>query len=383
MGFFSTPAFLKIADWAAEQDRAGVVKGFVSPMNADLGGGIQEVVLHDIFGVDVTEDPNTPVSRAMGMRQPAFARARGILLSVLTRSPLVAWRGAERLEPQPKWLSRTDTGISPQKRMADSLDDVFWRKHALWIVLRGGTGTTSGTDVDAAPSPLSVAKLGPILDAVHMPYDLWKFDTFGNVIVSLGPDRWSEPLPVGSYIVFEGFQDGLLAMAASVIRTSDGIQRSIAARAKSPVPLIDLHLTEAMGLTRAEKEQLRADWVRARNDPDGAVAVTPHNVEVNALGSDTSEFLDQARNSQRLDAANMTQLPAGLLDGTTSTASLTYSTKEGNRVEFLDYGLNMWRTVFESRLSMDDVTPAGTRIEIDLTELFEVPAEGTGPVLED
>lgn len=380
MGFFSQPAFLKIADWAAEQDRTGVVKGFVSPMNADLGGGIQDVVIEDIFGVNRTPDANSPVPRSMGMRQPAFARARGVLLSTLIRYPLVEWRGEERLDPQPKWLSRTDTGISPQKRMADTFDDVFWRKHALWIVLRGAVAP--GAEVVTSGSPLSVAKLGPILDAVHMPFDLWRFDTYGNVEVATGPDKW-EGLPIGSYIVFEGFQDGLLSMAASVIRTSEGIQRSIAARANSPIPLIDLHLTEDMGLTRKEKEQLRADWVRARNDPDGAVAVTPHNVEVNALGSDTSEFLDQARNSQRIDAANMTQLPAGLLDGTTSTASLTYSTKEGNRVEFHDYGLNLWRTVFESRLSMDDVTPAGRRIEIDLTDLYEVPAQGTGPALED
>lgn len=380
MGFFSPPAFLKIAEWAAEQDRTGVVKGFVSPMNADLGGGIQTIVLEDIFGTEFTEDPNTPVSRAMGMRQPAFARARGVLLSIFVRSPLVAWRGDTKLGQQPKWLYRTDTGISPQKRMADTFDDVFWRKHSLWIVLRGQP-STSGTEVETL-NP-STSTLGPILDAVHMPYDLWKYDTFGNVVVSLGPDKWSDPLPVGSYIDFEGFQDGLLSMAASVIRTSEGIQRSIAARAKSPIPMIDLHLTEAMGLTPAEKAELRAAWVRARNDPDGAVAVTPHNVEVNVLGQDGAEFLDSARNSQRIDAANVTQLPAGLLDGTTSTASLTYSTKDGNRVEFHDYGLNLWRTVFESRLSMDDVTPVGTRIEIDLSELMQVPAEGTGPALED
>lgn len=379
MGFFSQPAFLKIAEWAADQDRNAVVTGIVSPLSPTSDGQLAHVVLSDVFGAR-DEDPNAPVPREMGMRQPAFARARGVLLSVVARNPFVAWRGAERLDPQPKWLSRTDTGIPPQKRMADTFDDVFWRGRSLWLLLRG---PGAAPDPDAPPSPLSVAKLGPILDAVHMPWGLWKFDSFGNVLVSTGPDQWSEPLPIGSYIVFEGFQEGLLTMGATVIRTSDGIQRSIAARAKSPIPMINLHLTEAMGLSAPEKEELRSQWVRARNNPDGAVAVTPHNVEAEVMGSDSSEFLDQARNSQRIDAANLTQLPAGLLDGTTSTASLTYSTREGQRVEFHDYGLNMWRTVFESRLSMDDVTPAGTRIELDLTDLYQLPAEGTGPQLED
>src|SRR5690606_41273756 len=93
-------------------------------------------------------------------------------------------------------------------------------------------------------------------------------------------------------------------------RTSDGIQQSIAARARSPIPLIDLHMTEDLALTKEEKAELRSDWVRARSSVEGAVAITPHNVEVNVLGNDTSEFPDQARNSQHLDAANLTQLPA-------------------------------------------------------------------------
>lgn len=380
MGFFSPPAFLKIAEWAADQDRNAVVTGTVSPLSPTSDGQLARVVLDDIFGAH-DEDPNAPVPREMGMRQPAFARARGVLLSLMARYPYVAWRGETRLDPQPRWLSRTDTGIPPQKRMADTFDDVFWRGRSLWLLLRGPGATP---DPDAPPAPLSVAKLGPILDAVHMPWGLWKFDSFGNVLVSQGPDRWSEePLPIGSHIVFEGFQEGLLTMAASVIRTGDGIQRSIAARAKSPIPMINLHLEEALALTAAEKEALRAQWVRARNNPDGAVAITPHNVTAEVMGSDASEFLDAARNSQRIDAANMTHVPAGILDGTTSTASLTYSTQEGKRVELVDYGLNMWRTVFESRLSMDDVTPAGTRIELDLSDLYQLPAQGTGPQLED
>jgi hypothetical protein len=377
VGFFNRPAFLQIAEWAHEQKTSGVVKGFTpTAMNPDLGGGIHEVVWSDIFGSDPAEDPNAPVSRAMAMRQPAFARARGVLLSVIARYPWVDWTGDERTDPQPKWLSRTDTGISPQKRMVDTFDDVFWRKHALWLVLRG-------PGVDEAPTGrATVNKLGPILDAVHIPYDLWRFDKLGNVEMNASANHWVQ-LPVGSYVLFEGFQDGLLTMGASVIRTSDGIQQSIAARARSPIPLIDLHMTEDLALTKEEKAELRSDWVRARSSVEGAVAITPHNVEVNVLGNDTSEFLDQARNSQRLDAANLTQLPAGLLDGTTSTASLTYSTQEGRRVEFHDYGLNLWRTVFESRLSMDDVSPAGHRIELDLTDLYQLPDDGTGPALED
>lgn len=363
MGFFNKPAFLKIAEWAASQD-SGPMQGIASPFSP--GNNLERVVLSDIFG-EIDQDPAAPVSREMAMRQPAVIRARGVLIT-LARYPLTAWRGTEKLKSQPRWLYRTDTPISPQKRMTDSMDDVIFYKYSLWIVTR------ADREGD---------KPGQILDAMRWPKDLWRWTKDGGVEIQIAEDRWSAPLPKESYIAFESFQDAFLTSGATVVRTGDGIQRAIAGRAKSPIPGIDLHLTEAMGLTPVEKEALRAAWVKARNSPDGAVAITPHNIEAKVLGTDASEFLDQARNSQRIDTANALQVPASLLDGTTSTASLTYSTQEGRRVEFHDYGLNLWRTVFESRLSMDDVTPAGTRIEIDLSELLQLPDEGSGPALED
>jgi hypothetical protein len=363
VGFFDKPAFLKIAEWAASQD-SGPAHGVTTPWSP--GNNMERVVLSDIFG-EIADDPAAPVSREMAMRQPAVIRARGVLIT-LARYPLTAWRGTTKLKSQPRWLHRTDTPVSPQERMTDTMDDIIFHKYALWIVTRA----------EAEPG-----KLGQILDAMRWPKDLWRWTTDGGIEIQTGDATWSEPLPKGSYLVFKSFQDAFLTSGATVVRTGDGIQRAIAGRAKSPIPGIDLHLTEAMGLTTPEKEALRAAWVKARNSPDGAVAITPHNIEAKVLGTDASEFLDQARNSQRIDTANALQVPASLLDGTTSTASLTYSTQEGRRVEFHDYGLNLWRTVIESRLSMDDATPSGTRIEIDLSELLQLPDEGNGPALED
>ncbi len=302
----------------------------------------------------------------MCMRQPAVVRARGVLLT-LARYPLVAKRGAAALAGQPKWLYRTDTPTSPQERMTWLMDDAIFHGRALLIVERTASGQ--------------------ITDAVRLPPTLWRDRTQGDGIeISTGASTWM-PLTTDAerltYIRFQSFQDAFLKIGAMVVRTGEGIQQGISGRAKSPIPMLDLHMTEPTALTTPEKEALRKSWVNARNSPDGAVAVTPHNVDVNVLGENGGEFLDTARNSQRIDVANMLHVPVGLIDGTTSMASLTYSTQEGRRVEFHDYGLNLWRTVFESRLSMDDVTPSGTRIEIDLSELLEVPDEGTGPELED
>lgn len=362
------PQFLAVARWAVEHANGnGPATGFTSPASPAIGNALADAISGDVFGVE-QDDPTQPVSRDMAMRQPAVVRCRGILVT-LARYPLVAWRGERRLVTQPAWLHRTDTTQSPQERMNDSMDDVYFHSRSLWLLQR-----KDGIFNEAA---------GEITDAVRMPMDTWRDEPDGTVSISLREGHWLKLTNPKAYIRFRGFQDGFLKIGCTVVRTSDGIQRAISGRAKSPIPMIDLHLTENTVLTADEKEALRSAWVRARNSPEGAVAITPYNIEANVLGQDGSEFLDNARNSQRIDTANMSQVPAALIDGTTSTASLTYSTQEGRRVELNDYGLNLWRTVFEARLSQDDVTPRGTRIEIDLSELAQVPDEGNGPTLED
>lgn len=363
------PKFLELARWAVDNTNgAGAATGYIAEnISPTVGNGLADAISGDIFGV-TEADPTHPVSRDMCMRQPAVVRCRGILVT-LARYPLVAWRGENRLKTQPAWLYRTDTEQSPQERMTDSMDDVYFFGKSLWLLQR-----KDGIFNEAA---------GDITDAVRMPISTWRDEADGTVSISLAEGKWLKLTNRKAYIRFRGFQEGLTKIGAVVVHTSEGIQRGIAGRASSPIPMLDLHLTEDMALDKTDKENLRNDWIRARNSPEGAVGITPHNIEARVLGADGGEFLDTARNSQRIDTANMSQVPSALIDGTTSTASLTYSTTEGKRVELNDYGLNLWRTVFEARLSQDDVTPRGTRIEIDLSEMAQVPDEGTGPILED
>lgn len=361
------PNFMKLAQFAIDsQNGVGAARGFESP--ASIGSDLADAIAGDVFGKSIVEDPTAPVTRSVAMRQPAVVRSRGVILT-LCRYPFVAYRGARRLASAPAWLTRTDTETSPQERFTWLMDDVFFHNRALLFVTR------------------SAYPAGTIVDAVRIPPQNWRdraASAGGGVEIEVSEGEW---LPFtqdqGVYIRFNGFQDGFLKIGATVVRTGEGIQLGIAGRAKSPIPMIDLHITDNVQMSAPEKTALRDQWVAARNDPNGAVAITPFNLEANVLGEGDDGFLNNARNSQRIDVANLAQVPVGLIDGTTSMASLTYSTQEGRRVEFHDYGLNLWRTVFEARLSQDDVTPKGTRIEIDLSELMEVPDEGSGPELED
>jgi len=351
--------FMKLARYATEPQSAAT--GFVSPMNPP--NELTNVILSDVFGpVDV--DPDSPITRAEAMTVPALIRARGILM-VIASQPLVAYKGAERLTRQPGWLSRTDTAVSPQARIVATMDDLIFYGEALWFLARNSAGQ--------------------ITDAVRIPFEKWRVKTDGTLEVNIAPDQWAPVTDPKSVIHFRSFQEGLCTIGAPAIRAARDIQRSVSARAKNPVPMLDLHITDDVELDPDEKAKMRSEWTAALRTPDGSVAITPHNVEANVLGGEGSanDFLTAARNNSRLDVANVLQLPASLLEGSTSTASLTYSTSEGKRSELKDYGLSLWAGIFDARLSMDDVTAAGTRIAFDFSDLTANPDDGVTPARED
>ncbi|MGO8609807.1 hypothetical protein ACC848_43405, partial [Rhizobium johnstonii] len=61
---------------------------------------------------------------------------------------------------------------------------------------------------------------------------------------------------------------------------------------------------------------------------------TPHNIEVKTHGQASTDLFVEGRNAAVLDIARLLNLPASLLDGAQSQASLTYVTTEGKRSEF-------------------------------------------------
>ncbi len=357
MGLFTN--FKALAEFANAPNAANT--GYVTPFSPS--DTLSKAIVGDIFGPQTDMDPDAPISRAEAMTIPSLIRARGILM-IIASQPLRAYKGAEALERQPGWLNRTDTSVSPQARIVATMDDLIFHGESLWVVARNAFNL--------------------ITDAVRMPFEKWRVATDGTIEVNTAKDKWVPVTDPKSVIHFQGFQEGICTIGAPALHAARDIQRSVAARAKSPVPLLDLHLTDDTELEADEKATMRREWNAALADPDGSVAITPHNVEAKPLGAEgTNDFLTNARNGSRLDVANILQLPASLLEGSTSTASLTYSTSEGKRSELKDYGLQLWANIFNSRLSMDDVTAAGTRIAFDFSDLSEVPDDGVSAPVED
>lgn len=323
--------------------------GIVSPWSQ---GQLSQVVWSDIFGVEANI-----VSRAEAMSIPAVAKARQLLVSTIAKFPLRVFEGTTDVTDQHPWLYDTNGQVSPWHRMAWTIDDLLHYGWSLWGVER---------DTD-----------GRIVNADRCPIERWSVDPDGAIRID---DVLAEE---GSVILIPGAFEGLLKVGSRTIRAGVKLEASVLSKSQNPIPAIELHQTTDDPLTFDEAQELVNAWAAARMDENGAIAFTPYNVEVRAHGNTEASLMIEGRNFLRMDIGAFLGIPAALMDASLSTASLTYSTNEGQRNEFADYTLPYWTEPIQQRLSLDDVVPAGQRVRFDMTDLFTLPQSGTGAVVED
>ena len=291
------------------------------------------------------------------MTIPAVAKARQILVSTIAKYPLVALDGADDVTASHAWLQATDGEVSPWHRMAWTIDDLIFFGWSLWGVERDANGE--------------------IVKADRCPIERWKIDPDGTIRID---DVAAEE---GSVILIPAPFEGLLAVGSRTLKGGAKLEASWVGKATNPIPAIELHATTDDPLEYDEVTALVQAWADARSDVNGAIAFTPHNVQAIAHGSAEPSLLIEGRNFLRIDVGAFLGIPAALMDASLSTASLTYSTQEGQRNEFADFTLPYWLEPIQQRLSLDDVVPSGQRVRFDLTDLYTNPPTATSPEVLD
>lgn len=322
------------------------------PISPWQQGTLAPVITSGLFG-----NPDAPVTRLEALRVPAIAKARAVLHSLIASRPLRAYRGDELVPTQPAWLYRSDTGIDPALRTRCILDDLIFAEASLLAVKRGADDT--------------------ILDAVHVPYDSWHVNPEGQIVVN---DQIAQ---VGQVIWIPGPGPGLLITASQTIRAARAIEDAWTSRVRNPFPAMIIKQTEDVTVDDDDRVNLVNAVAEARRDPDNAVAFLPYGLDIEAHQSEGTDLFESGRNAIRLDFANHLNLPAALLDGSVSEASLTYSTQEGRRNELFDYTIPFWAGPIEQALSLDNVVPRGQRVRFDFTDLLASTASPTGAPSED
>lgn len=314
---------------------------------------LAQIVIDDVFG-DVLE----VVDRSAAMKVPAVARARALLVGSISDLPLKAYRGDTPVDPQPTWAYRSN-GVSPWHRMAWTIDDLLFYNESLWWRVNGADGFP--------------------VECYRVPFELWQVNEAGQIEVKVNPDaEWTKALSE-QVIYIPGPGDGLLIDAKDAIRGARAIERAWVARTTSPIPPTLFKQVEQETATLEQVQQLLIDpWVAARKNPEtAAVAFMPYGIDATFPNpADDSQMFIEGRNAVRLDIANHTNIPASLLDGSTATASLTYTTTEGQKSSFHEQSLRYWTAPIEHRLSMDDVVPRGQRVRFDISYTTQVAPTG-------
>lgn len=334
--------------------------GVVSPWSE---GELNKFVWADIYGLDVAK-----VTRKEAMSVPAVSASRNRIVQVADR-PLRAIRSTGvdgdgmqtgvDVTKDHAWLYRTDTAVTPWMRMAATFDDWIFYGESLWVLERGAKQEGSA--------------YAPIKDALHVPYDRWQVDMYGQILID------DNPVDSDSVIYFPGPFEGLLNVAPEAIRAAKALERAWASRVRNPTPTVILEEVNDGDVTAKQASKYVRAVSAALRDPDGAVFFVPASIRLRLEAESGIDVLEGARNAVRIDIANYLNLNASSLDGAKPQSSLTYETQETEQQELKDR-LSFWTAPLEHRLSMDDVVPRGTRVRFDFAT--STPAQ-TGTPTED
>lgn len=342
--FRQAPEASNVVRFPMDYSRTGIVSPWAE-------GQLQGVVWSQIFG----QTP-TVATRADAMSLPSVNVGRALLVSAIASRPLRALKGGQLVDPQPKWLSRSTTGVPPWFRMAHTLDDLIFFGQSLWLLERGAEGD--------------------ILDADRVPQDRWKVDDNYRILID------DQPIDEKSVCYFQGPFEGLLTAAARTINAAIDIEKTWANRASVPLPTILLKQREQGTLTESEVKRYVEQIAAARRDPNGSVMFVPYEIEAEMSGEASVDLMTEARNAVKLDISDFLNLPSTKLDAALPKASLNYETQSGTDQELINR-LPYWTGPIEARLSMDDITPRGTRIAFDFADTTTAAGGATGPYQED
>ena len=297
-------------------------------------------------------DVPVTASRQEAMQVPAVARARGIMCGTVGALPLHSYNkttGA-RVYGNPL-LTQPDPSLPLSVTMAWTAEDLLFSGVAYWQVL-----AVSNED----GRPTQARRLDP--QTVNYQTDapsgtqITQFTVLGQPVPMSG---------VGSIIMFNGIDEGILARGGRTINSAIQIEKAILRMAQEPVPTTVLK-NSGVDLPAEQVTNLLTSWKRARQER--ATAYLAGNLEIQTLGFDAVQMqLAENRMGLASEIARMVNIPAWYLNA--EAASMTYTNVTSERRSLLDFSImpTLLKPI-EQRLSMSDITPITQEVRFELSE---------------
>lgn len=306
--------------------------------------------------------------RERAMRIPTISRARDLLASIISSTPILhyrqEWNGTELVEiplPPEPWMLRPDRRTTLTHTLSWLFDDLlFYGRGALHIDARYPNGY---------PSSMS-----------WMPWELVNLQTpaiEGNFPIG-GIDQITVngvPYPTEDFVLFYSPNAPLLDAGARAILTAELLEKAAQRFASSPTAFGWLKVNSGEPLSSEELTEIAESWLEMRTGDDGrAVAALSSEIDWHESTMDASKLqLVEARQHQALELARVANISPFLV-GAPGSSAMTYNNAQ-EMVRQLRRDALPIMNVIEGTLSSDQVLPSGQIVRFDRTVFDETTDE--------
>jgi HK97 family phage portal protein len=287
------------------------------------------------------------------MSIPTAARARNIIcssiasigLEVIDRST-----GMEIEEALPRVIRTPDPRVPGSATYVWTLEDILLYGYGYWQI------TELFADTFRVRSVQRVSPTRVTIQTNSLATEIEYYMVDGSPVPNSG---------VGSLVVFNGNDEGVLNRAGRTIRTGAELERAAAMYAREPIPSMVLK-SNGTALPADRIAKLLDSWSTARRNR--GTAFLNADVTLETVGFDPEKLqLAAARSYIATEIARACGIPAYYVDAETGS-SMTYSNASTQRQTLLDFSLIPLMTSVTERLSMPDFIPSTQEVKYDLSD---------------
>ena len=292
-------------------------------------------------------------TREEAMSVPACARARNIICSSISSIGLEVIdrsTGMEIEDGTPRVIRTPDPRIPGSATYVWTCEDLLFYGYAYWQI------TELFADTYRVRSVQRISPSRVTIQTNSMATEIENYIVDGSPVPNSG---------IGSLVVFNGVDEGLLNRAGRTIRTGAELERAAQMYAREPIPAMVLK-SNGTALPADRIAKLLESWGSARRTR--GTAFLNADVELTTVGFDPEKLqLASARSYIATEIARATGIPAYYIDAETGS-SMTYSNAVNQRSTLLDFSLIPLMTSISERLSMPDFVPSSQEVKYDLSD---------------
>jgi hypothetical protein len=299
-------------------------------------------------------------TRQQAIQIPTISRARDLICSMVgcleIHQYAKQWVNDDYEDvdlPDDVWFHQPDPNVTRSFILSWTTDDLIFHGRAFWIVTsRLGNGFPNAFTWIPASNVQTRDQAGPMWfgPSKEIYFNGFRLDP-NDVVQFISPIQ------------------GLLSMGARAIRTNINLDTSAERFAKNQTPAGVLKQTEGEPLSAEELSEMAAAFASARNS--NAIAALNQYVDWKESMMDPSKLqLTEARTYQALEMARIANIPPYLV-GAPTGSGMTYQNAQQARQDLYLFGAKGFIECINQTLSMNNVTPRGRYIYLDVESYLE------------